>query len=89
MRCLFAVPALLVLAACQTSTVSLEPVGDACGSLKYLSMVGTKWDAVPAGTFPSGARVIHPDTAVTRDFRPDRLNVHVNNRGRIERVDCG
>lgn len=89
MRPLFLLPALLALGACQTSTVPFEPVSDACGSLKYLSTVGTKWTEVPPGTFPPEARVIHPDTAVTRDFRPDRLNVHINNKGRIERVDCG
>ncbi len=87
MRYLLA-PLLLTLAACQ-STVPFEPVSDQCGSLQYLSTGGTKWDTVPAGTFPATARIIHPDTAVTRDYRADRLNVHVNARGRIERVDCG
>lgn len=77
-----------LLAACQ-SAVPFEPVSDACKSLQYLSLVGTKADSVPAGTFPEGVRVIHPGTMVTRDYRAERLNVHVNDKGRIERIDCG
>ena len=77
-----------LLAACQSS-VPFETVTDACKSLQYLSLVGSRADAVPAGTFPEGARVIRPDTMVTRDYRPERLNVHVNQKGRIERIDCG
>jgi len=82
------IPLLLTLAACQ-STVPFEPVSDACKSLQYLSMVGTKADDVPSGTFPEGSRIIHPDTPVTRDYRAERLNVHVNEKGWIERIDCG
>lgn len=83
------VPLLLtVLAACQ-SPMPFEPVTDACGSLKYLSMVGTKIDAAGADSFPAGSRVIRPDTVVTRDYRAERLNVHVNAKGTIERIDCG
>ncbi len=76
------------LAACQ-SNVPFEPVSDQCNSLQYLSMVGAKEDAIKAGTFPQGARIIRPGTAVTQDYRPDRLNVHINNKGRIERIACG
>ena len=82
------VPALLLLSACQTS-VPFEPVTDQCGSLNYLSKVGLKEESITASTFPAGTRIIHPDTAVTRDYRAERLNVHINSQGRIERIDCG
>lgn len=82
------VPVFLALAACQ-STVPFEPETDACQSLHYLSMVGTKEADVAAGTFPAGTRMIRPDTAVTQDYRPERLNVHINAKGRIERIACG
>jgi hypothetical protein len=39
----------------------------------------------------SGARTLRwiaPNTAVTMDFRPDRLNVYVDAKGRIERFTC-
>lgn len=82
------IPLLLTLAACQSS-VSLNPVSDPCKSLSYLSLVGTQADAVSAGTFPEGTRIIRPGTPVTRDYRRERLNVHVNEKGQIERMDCG
>lgn len=87
MRYLYA-PLLLTLAACQ-STVPFEPVSDPCNSLQYLSTVGTKADDVTPGTFPEGTRIIRPGTPVTRDYRRERLNVHVNDSGRIERIECG
>ncbi|HLV29831.1 MAG TPA: I78 family peptidase inhibitor [Burkholderiaceae bacterium] len=87
MKALF-FPLLLTLAACQ-STVPFEPVSDQCKSMDHLSKVGTKAEDLSADAFPPGTRIIHPDTAVTRDFRPDRLNVYVNDKGRVERIDCG
>lgn len=82
------VPALLILAACQSS-VPFEPVTDQCGSLNHLSKVGLKEDSITDATFPAGTRIIRPDTPVTRDYRAERLNVHINSQGRIERIDCG
>jgi hypothetical protein len=34
-------------------------------------------------------RVIEPGQAVTMDFRAERLNLYVNERGAITRVACG
>lgn len=87
MRYLY-VPLLLTLAACQSS-VPFDPVADRCGSLQYLSQVGTKADDIKPGTFPEGTRMIRPGTLVTRDLREDRLNVHINEKGRITKLDCG
>jgi len=82
------IPLFLMLAACQSS-VPFEPVTDRCGSLGYLSMVGTKGDDIKASTFPQGTRILRPGMAVTQDYRAERLNVHINEKGRIERIDCG
>lgn len=76
------------LAACQSST-PFEPVSDPCKALGHLSRVGQKIDSVPPSAFPEGARIIRSGTMVTRDYRPERLNVHVNDKGRIERFECG
>jgi len=78
-----------LLAACQSTAVPFEPVSDACGSLKYLSKVGMNSDDIRPDTFPPEVRIIYPNTAVTRDYRADRLNVHVNDKGRVERIACG
>lgn len=85
---IFCIPVFLLLAACQSS-IPFEPVTDRCGSLGYLSMVGTKEDAIKASSFPEGTRIIRPGTAVTQDYQAERLNVHLNEKGRIERIDCG
>jgi hypothetical protein len=40
----------------------------------------------------SGSRTlrwIRPGDAVTMDYRPDRLNVHLDARNRVERFACG
>lgn len=46
-------------------------------------------DAITAGANVANIRVIHRDTMVTKDFRPDRLNVDVNEEGNVTRVYCG
>lgn len=34
-------------------------------------------------------RVIRPGQGYTMDYRPDRLNLHLDERGRIVGIDCG
>ena len=34
-------------------------------------------------------RWINPDTMVTMDYRPNRLNIYLDAEGRIERASCG
>ncbi|MBZ9539343.1 I78 family peptidase inhibitor [Modicisalibacter tunisiensis] len=34
-------------------------------------------------------RVIRPGQGYTMDYRPDRLNLHLDEQGRIVRIDCG
>ncbi|KAI1815180.1 hypothetical protein GGS20DRAFT_584757 [Poronia punctata] len=38
---------------------------------------------------PEQCRVIKPGTMVTKDFRPDRLNVHVKDDGTVSHVVHG
>ncbi|OTB05529.1 hypothetical protein M426DRAFT_319799 [Hypoxylon sp. CI-4A] len=38
---------------------------------------------------PEQCRVIQPGMMVTRDFRPDRLNVHVTDDGTVSHVQHG
>ncbi|WP_164870881.1 I78 family peptidase inhibitor [Mesobaculum littorinae] len=64
------------------------PASDACGAAGYQSLVGAP---LAAASLPAdlGARIIHPDTMVTMDYREDRLNIRVNDAGRITEVYCG
>lgn len=34
-------------------------------------------------------RWIRPGDAVTMDYREDRLNIHLDERGRVQRFECG
>ena len=40
-------------------------------------------------SFPAGTRLIYPGTPVTEDSRPDRLNIDIDQSGRITGVWCG
>jgi hypothetical protein len=79
--------AALAFAACVPVT---EPVDeDACLASGSQNLVGQSADIIAAMTFPIGTRVIYPDTAVTSDYSPERLNIIVGRTGRIEEVSCG
>ena len=78
-----------------TQTPDQAGVGDACGASKVARWIGEE-STVPVRTAvvrAAGAtsdRWIYPDSVVTDDFRPDRLNV-VMERGtdRIVSANCG
>lgn len=59
-----------------------------CGGAPLLAAVGGPVAAVQAD-LPEGARVIAPDSAVTRDFREERINLDVDAAGLVLRVWCG
>ncbi|MBX3506821.1 MAG: hypothetical protein KF895_15175 [Parvibaculum sp.] len=44
---------------------------------------------INAGEGVATIRIIRPGTAVTKDFRPDRLNVDVNEEEIVTRIYCG
>jgi hypothetical protein len=68
--------------------------GHPCGTGKTRALIGRQRSpAVEREALRlSGAgiaRWIPPGTMVTMDYRPDRLNLHVDRRGRILKVNCG
>jgi hypothetical protein len=60
---------------------------DTCGAAAYRAMIGTP---IAAASFPATPqiRVVMPDSAVTQDFRADRLNVIVDASGNITALEC-
>ncbi len=79
----------LALAAC-VPAVEPDPVDpDACRASGSQNLVGQSADILAAMTFPIGTRLIYPDTVVTMDFNPERLNFVVGTTNRIEEVYCG
>ncbi|HYD73323.1 MAG TPA: I78 family peptidase inhibitor [Candidatus Binatia bacterium] len=58
---------------------------DTCGAGAYRDRIGTN---VSGMDVQPGARVVGPDTMVTEDFRPDRLNILVDAQGVITGFAC-
>lgn len=88
----------LALMGCMPQSVP-EPAtpdeADTCGKQRYMDLVG---EPERNHTFESTAapddnlvlvRIIYPNSAITQDYRPERLNVDVNIDGDIARLWCG
>lgn len=84
---------LVALPACMPAApppVAVEPpVVDACGAAELQDLVGQPEATASAITFAVPVRIIQPGSAVTMDFRQDRLNVEVGADGNIARIFCG
>lgn len=91
---------LLALAACSTASPPTdepprlrEPAGE-CDASAVQDHLGHRASAEAGATLLrlTGARILRwvpPRTAVTMDFRPDRLTVSYNDDMIIERITCG
>ena len=83
------VPFVLLLAACQSPGTAQPLAKGSCGAESRQHLVGTLAADLDQSTLPTFSRVIYPNTPVTMDYRLDRLNVHVGEDGKIDRVACG
>lgn len=89
--------AALALGACQTTKpAETGPTenADACGASKVSAFVGQELTAATRKAIQdrSGAtniRWIAPNTAVTMDYRQDRLNVNYNEQNVVHTITCG
>lgn len=81
--------AALFLALGLAGCVAATPDENACGAAGMQDLIGQEDDVLAAMTFPQGTRFIYPGTPVTEDYRPDRLNIDVDQSGRIIGVWCG
>lgn len=59
-----------------------------CGADQMQELVGQNIDT-SEGAFPDTARIIPPNSAVTQDFRPGRVNVDLDEADVIIRIWCG
>ena len=65
-----------------------------CNAAKVQSMVGQVRTQAMADQAMrmAGARTLRwivPDSAYTMDYRPDRLNIHLNARNVVTKINCG
>ncbi|MFB0613835.1 I78 family peptidase inhibitor [Aurantiacibacter poecillastricola] len=93
------IPACIALAACATATPEAgnppmqEPASE-CDVQPAQVLIGERaTEALGTQLLElTGARTLRwvpPRTAVTMDFRPDRLTVHYDDDRVIERISCG
>lgn len=93
----------LLLSGCDVRGTGLPPLGqplatplagpvaetDACGAARFAYLVGQPKSLVDRTAFPQGTRVILPGSAVTMDYREDRLNLLIDGNAAVEQVYCG
>lgn len=79
----------LLLAACVPEAPIAEgPPSDTCQAAGLQGLVGQPKAVLDRMLLPARSRVIGPNQPITRDYRPDRLNVEIGANGRIEKVAC-
>lgn len=61
---------------------------DTCGASRFQHLIGTRLDAIDPAAMPPGTRLLTPTSMVTRDFRPDRLNVMSGTDGLVSSLQC-
>lgn len=76
------------LAGC-LETAATPPPADACGASGFAGTVGTAHEAHDFTAADRAVRIIRPNSAVTMDYRAERLNVDVDANGMVTRVWCG
>ena len=91
MRYALILPSLIVLAACQTQSITAhpDPMAPNCGAEGLQHLVGQPLASFTPPPQAKAVRVIGPGMAVTMDFRPDRLNVEHDKGNTITRISCG
>ena len=83
------VAALISLAACKEEEMTVVEEDDGCGAQAQQVLVGQGREAL-AGFEPGPKlRILEPGMAMTMDFRFDRLNIELDEAGKVTRVFCG
>jgi hypothetical protein len=65
-----------------------EPAS-ACQAERYQNLIGTAQAEIDRRSLPEPSRVVEWGAMVTQDYQPNRLNVHLDQGGRVYRVICG
>lgn len=86
--------AFLALAACQMAAEPGPaplpmPPEDACGAKALAYLVSRPESVLASMTLPAPTRIIHPREAVTMDYSAERLNILIDDKGLIAKINCG
>lgn len=74
-----------VLVGAATAAAAQE---DSCGAAAFEPLLNQPLEQVES-QLPETARILPPDSVMTQDMRPDRLNVNLDEDGVIIRFWCG
>ena len=92
-RFALAIAGLALFASCQmggeTGPEPSRPAAEACGASGLGYIIGLRASEIDFSQHADTVRVIKPNSAVTLDHRPERLNVHVDEGGIITKLTCG
>ena len=82
--------ALLLTATLGLAACVEEPAApnDDCGASGLSSLIGQDRTALDGMKFKGPVRVLEPGSVMTMDYRSDRLNVELNDGGKIIRLYC-
>ncbi len=61
---------------------------DTCGASAHAALIGTAASAIDLAMLPAGTRIVTPETMVTQDFVPTRLNVTTGTDGNVASLNC-
>lgn len=61
---------------------------DTCGAAAHQALIGTQASAIDLATLPAGTRIVTPETMVTQDFVPTRLNITTGTDGNVASLNC-
>lgn len=61
---------------------------DTCGMAAFAHLIGTPAGTIDPSSLPPRARIITPESMVTQDFSPERLNVITGTDGRVSSLRC-
>lgn len=64
-----------------------KATSDSCGH--YIDWIGKRVSEKAARDTGKPFRILGPGAVMTMDHNPKRINIHVNERGIVEDVDCG
>lgn len=84
----FALFAAVTLSACVAAPTPPDPE-TACGAAGFQGLVGQSGQIARLLVLEAPIRVIPPNSAVTMDYRPERINFELDAADRITAVRCG
>jgi len=75
------------LTACAPPAIVHTPIDPVCNADAFKDLIGQ--DSQAANAIPDPKRVLPPNSAITKDYRPNRTNIDLDATGTITRIWCG